>query len=158
MILAIKIYWIKSRRVKEIQNKTIELQEELTNFFNDFEIYQPYHDLDEALEIIKNKWNELEHDFESREKENKQRIPIYEKISNYLSSEEVIEQDRTEYTKDLFENANVFGLTATSRDNFKGKDIDSPGKYNLGEFDLKTVGIDVVIDHEVSKSKVSLIF
>src|SRR5690554_3287893 len=148
-----KIYEIQDQEdVKEIQNKTIELQRRVNNFFNDFEIYQPYHDLDEALEIIKNKWNELEHDFESREKENKQRIPIYEKISNYLSSEEVIEQDRIEYTKDLFENANVFGLTATSNDRFTGNNIDSLGKYNLGRFDLKTVGIDVVIIDEVSKS------
>ena len=153
-----KIYEIQDQEdVKEIQNKTIELQRRVNNFFNDFEIYQPYHDLDEALEIIKNKWNELEHDFESREKENKQRIPIYEKISNYLSSEEVIEQDRIEYTKDLFENANVFGLTATSNDRFTGNNIDSLGKYNLGRFDLKTVGIDVVIIDEVSKS-VSLTF
>lgn len=148
-----KIYEIQDQEdVKEIQNKTIELQRRVNNFFNDFEIYQPYHDLDEALEIIKNKWNELEHDFESRKKENKQRIPIYEKISNYLSSEEVIEQDRIEYTKDLFENANVFGLTATSNDRFTGNNIDSLGKYNLGRFDLKTVGIDVVIIDEVSKS------
>src|SRR5699024_6312870 len=84
--------------------------------------------------------------------ENKEKIPVYEKIAKYLSMDEVIEEDRRAYTKTLFENANVFGITCTSSDRFSERNVDALSEYNIDGIDLKTIGIDVVIIDEVSKS------
>lgn len=138
--------------VKEIQENKYKLENDLIKFFKDFEISEPFKDIDEALHIIKHKWNELETDFVSKEKENKEKIPMYEKISNYITSKDVIEGDRKEFTRDLFENANVFGITCTSNDRFSGKNVDALSEYNIDDIDIKSVGIDVVIIDEVSKS------
>ncbi len=138
--------------VQDIQENRNKLESEINKFFKDFEIAEPYKDIDEALKIIKRRWYELENDFLRKEQENKEKIPMYEKISNYLSMEDVIEADRKEYTKDLFDNANVFGITCTSNDRFSGRNVDALSEYNIDEFDIKSVGIDVVIIDEVSKS------
>lgn len=138
--------------VKDIQDNKYKLENGINKFFKDFEIFTPFNDVDEALDIIKNKWEELDNDFEKKELENKEKIPMYEKISNYITTEDVIEEDRKKYTKELFENANVFGITCTSNDRFTGKNVDSLSEYNIEGIDIKTVGIDVVIIDEVSKS------
>lgn len=138
--------------VKDIQENKYKLESELTKFFKDFEISEPYKDVDDALTIIKRKWEELETDFVAKEKENKEKIPMYEKIANYITSTDVIEEDRRDYTKDLFENANVFGITCTSNDRFSGRNVDALSEYNIDDIDIKSVGIDVVIIDEVSKS------
>ena len=52
----------------------------------------------------------------------------------------------------MFENANVFGVTCTSNDRFSGKNIDALAEYNIEDTDIKSLGIDVVIIDEVSKS------
>lgn len=138
--------------VQDIQENKGKLETEINKFFKDFEIAEPYKDIDEALTIIKRRWEELENDFVRKEQENKEKIPMYEKISNYLSMEDVIEADRKEYTKDLFDNANVFGITCTSNDRFSGRNVDALSEYNIDDIDIKSVGIDVVIIDEVSKS------
>lgn len=138
--------------VQDIQENKSKLETEINKFFKDFEIAEPYKDIDEALTIIKRRWDELENDFVRKEQENKEKIPMYEKISNYLSMDDVIEADRKEYTKDLFDNANVFGITCTSNDRFSGRNVDALSEYNIDDIDIKSVGIDVVIIDEVSKS------
>lgn len=138
--------------VQDIQENKSKLEAEINKFFKDFEIAEPYKDIDEALTIIKRRWDELENDFVRKEQENKEKIPMYKKISNYLSMEDVIEADRKEYTKDLFDNANVFGITCTSNDRFSGRNVDALSEYNIDDVDIKSVGIDVVIIDEVSKS------
>lgn len=138
--------------IKDIQENKYKLESSISKFFKDFEISEPYNDIKEALKIISNKWDELENDFTRKEAENKEKIPMYEKISNYLSMEDVIEADRKEFTKDLFENANVFGITCTSNDRFSGRNVDALSEYNIDDIDIKSVGIDVVIIDEVSKS------
>lgn len=138
--------------VKDIQEAKYKLENDLIKFFKDFEIAEPYKDVDEGLKIIKRKWSELENDFQAKEKENKEKIPMYEKIANYITSEDVIEEDRKVFTRDLFENANVFGITCTSNDRFSGRNVDALSEYNIDEIDIKSVGIDVVIIDEVSKS------
>lgn len=138
--------------VKQIQEDKYKLESKLNQFFKDFEISEPYDDIDSGLEIISKKWNELETDYSRKETENKEKIPMYEKISNYLAMEDVIEEDRKTYTKELFENANVFGITCTSNDRFSGDNVDALSEYNIDDINLKTVGIDVVIIDEVSKS------
>ena len=139
-------------QIKEIQDNKNKLVNDINKFFKDFEINEPYRDIDDALNIIKNKWDELENDFARKEQENKEKIPMYEKISKYLTMDDVIEADRKEYTKDLFENANVFGITCTSNDRFSGRNVESLSDYNIDDIDIKSVGIDVVIIDEVSKS------
>ena len=138
--------------IKDIQEAKYKLENDLIKFFRDFEIAEPYKDVEEGLKIIKKKWAELEHDFQAKEQENKEKIPMYEKIVNYISSEDVIKEDRKAFTKDLFENANVFGITCTSNDRFSGRNVDTLSEYNIDEIDIKSVGIDVVIIDEVSKS------
>lgn len=138
--------------VQDIQENRNKLETEINKFFRDFEIAEPYKDIDEALTIIRRRWDELENDFARKEQENKEKIPMYEKISNYLSMDDVIEADRKEYTKDLFDNANVFGITCTSNDRFSGRNVDALSEYNIDDIDIKSVGIDVVIIDEVSKS------
>lgn len=157
-----------NEQIKEINQKIIDIQDrseindiqetknQLTNginsFFKEFEINESYSTDDEALRIIHNKWLELENDYSKKEAENKEKIPIYTKIANYLDSSEVIEADRKVYTKDLFENANVFGITCTSNDRFNSRNVNSLGEFNIDDIDLKSIGIDVVIIDEVSKS------
>ncbi|MDR2034357.1 MAG: AAA family ATPase [Helicobacteraceae bacterium] len=137
--------------------KAIEsgLKNKITKFFEDFDIVEPYEDITAALEIIETKWRDLEQNFAARESENKKKIPMYERILKFLhnlQSDDAIEVDREAYTKKLFENANVFGLTCTSRDNFRAASMDSLKKYALDDLDIKRQGIDVVIIDEVSKS------
>ena len=139
-------------QIKDIHNNKNKLEADINKFFKDFEINEPYRNVDDALSIIKNKWDELENDFARKEQENKEKIPMYEKISKYLTMDDVIEADRKEYTRDLFENANVFGITCTSNDRFSGKNVESLSDYNIDDIDIKSVGIDVVIIDEVSKS------
>ena len=139
-------------QVKDIQSNKNKLESDINKFFKDFEINEPYQNIDDALNIIKNKWDELEKDFAKKEKENKEKIPMYEKISKYLNMADVIEADRKQYTKELFENANVFGITCTSNDRFSGRNVESLSDYNIDDIDIKSVGIDVVIIDEVSKS------
>ena len=138
--------------VKDVHNNRQKLESGVSQFFKDFEISEPYNDIDEGLKIIKEKWNELENNYASKEKENKEKIPMYEKISNYITTNDVIEGDRKIYTKKLFENANVFGITCTSSDFYSGRNLDSISEYNIDDVDIKSVGIDVVIIDEVSKS------
>ena len=138
--------------VKEVQEDKYKLESGIIQFFRDFEISEPFNDINEALVIIKRKWDELETDYSRKESENKEKIPMYEKISNYITSEDVIEGDRKDYTRDLFENANVFGITCTSSDYFTSRSVDSLSEYNIDSIDIKSVGIDVVIIDEVSKS------
>lgn len=138
--------------VKDVQENKAKLETEINKFFKNFEISEPYRDIYDALQIIKHKWDELETDFARKEQENKEKIPMYEKISNYMSMPDVIESDRKEFTKDLFENANVFGITCTSKDQFRGRDVEALSDYNIDDLDIKSVGIDVVIIDEVSKS------
>lgn len=138
--------------VKELQDSQRRLELEINKFFKDFEISEPYKDVDDALRIIESKWKELENNFKAKEKENKEKIPMYKEISDYLSMDEVIEEDRKLITKDLFESANVFGITCTSNDNFSGRNVDALSEYNIDDINIKSVGIDVVIIDEVSKS------
>ena len=148
-----KIAEINDRKeIQDIKKSESELKDAINKFFKDFEISEPYTDIDDALKIIETRWIELKADFEKKEPENKEKIPMYKKIAEYIAKDEVIEADKKEFTKDLFENANVFGITCTSRDNFSGKTVDALDVYNIDDFDMKSAGIDVVIIDEVSKT------
>ena len=138
--------------IKKINKIKSNLDKKLIDFFKDFEIIEPYKNIDDALAIIEKTWTELKSNAKEKEQENKEKIPMYEKIANYITKENVIENDRKEFTKSLFENANVFGITCTSRDKFRAENIDSLSTYNIEALDIKSVGIDVVIIDEVSKS------
>lgn len=137
---------------KEIQENVTRLQNSIGQFFREFEIAVPYDSVDSALEIIQSKWNEMQVDFAAQEAENKAKIPMYKRIVDYISSPEVIEEDRRAFTSDLFDSANVFGITCTSSDRFGRNNLDVLSDYGIEGIDLKSAGIDVVIIDEVSKS------
>ena len=77
---------------------------------------------------------------------------MYKAIREYLDDEEILEEDRISYTKKLFDNANVFGMTCTSREYYSEESMRSLREYKLGNINVRNVGIDIVIIDEVSKS------
>ena len=137
---------------KSIQEDEARLRREIAKFIEEFGVAIDYKNYTDAIEKIYQAYQDLDTNFMIREEENKKIIPIYKKISEYLTREEVIESDRTEYTKPLFDKANLFGITNTSRESFNEASMEDLSKYNLGSIDLKKQGIDVVIIDEVSKS------
>lgn len=157
-----------SDSLKDLSNKIIVLREEssyndyqesknklevaLEKFFKDFDLVISYSSVDEAISVIETEWDSLQTSFGKREEENKQKIPMYKRIVNYLINEEVILEDRKKYTKPLFNLVNLYGSTTTSRDHFSERAMSDLSDYNLGDIDLKKQGIDVVIIDEVSKS------
>ena len=138
----------------DYRRKQQELRREITNFFSDFELLDEYpaDDYATAIEIIAKRWNEIERNQEAMQQENKSKIPMYKAIRNYLGDEEILEEDRSSYTKKLFDNANVFGMTCTSREYFSEDSMKALREYKLGNINVRNVGIDVVIIDEVSKS------
>ena len=134
------------------RNKNQELRKEIVEFFNDFEISEEYSNYLEAIEIIERRWNDIEKNQEKLSQENSLKIPMYKNIRKYLSDEEILEEDRISYTKNLFDNANVFGITCTSREYYSESSMKALREYKLGNINIRNVGIDVVIVDEVSKS------
>ena len=129
-----------------------KLEIKIEKFLKQFDIVADYQSHDEAIAFIQKEWDDLETNFKQKEKENKTKIPVYKKISDYLQREEIITEDRKYYTKPLFDTVNLYGTTTTSRDKFDERSMAELEAYNLGELDLRKQGIDVVIIDEVSKS------
>ena len=138
----------------DYRKKQLELRTAIVEFFVDFDIYDEYpaDDLATAIEIINSRWLDIEKNQDALEKENKSKIPMYKAIRNYLDDKEILEEDRVSYTKKLFDNANVFGMTCTSREYYSESSMQSLRAYKLGNINVRNVGIDVVIIDEVSKS------
>lgn len=138
----------------DFRRRQQELRKKIVDFFSDFEIFDEYpaNDYAAAIEIIARRWNEIERNQETMQQENKSKIPMYKAIRKYLSDEEILDEDRISYTKKLFDNANVFGMTCTSREYFREDSMRSLREYKLGDINVRNVGIDVVIIDEVSKS------
>ena len=139
---------------RNFKEKGQVLKREIKRFFEEFEIYEEYEEnnFDDAIEIIEKKWKDIEANQGSLKEENKLKIPMYESICKYLADEKILEEDRISFTKKLFINANIFGITCTSRDNFTEDAMEELREYNLGDVNIRNVGIDVVIIDEVSKS------
>lgn len=153
----------KKRLYEEIgENPDIEeygelnsvLKQKITRFFRDFGIVREYDsdNLETAFDIIGDEWNKLETEYNASSTENKIKIPMYKDIVKYLSQEDILEEDRAAYTRELYNSANVFGITCTSRDRFTPSQLAELGKYGIESVDIRTQGIDVVIVDEVSKS------
>lgn len=153
-ILAEKELLQEDESYNDYIRKKNELRKLIVEFFADFEIYKEYpaDDFGIAIDIINNKWADIERNRAILEKENKAKIPMYKSIYKYLEDEEILEEDRKAYTKKLFDNANVFGMTCTSRNYYSESSMEALREYHLGNIDIKSVGIDVVIIDEVSKS------
>ena len=137
---------------KEIQDCNSKLTESVGRFFREFEIFEPYDSIDSAIDIIEQRWEQMQTDFAEQEAQNKAKIPMYRRIVDYISSPEVVEEDRRLFTKELFESANVFGITCTSNDRFSQNNLDALSDYGIDGIDIRSAGIDVVIIDEVSKS------
>lgn len=130
------------------------LKQNITRFFRDFDIIKEYDssNLETAFSIITEEWNKLEYDYNKTASENKKKIPMYKEICKYLEQEDILEEDRQAYTRELYNCVNVFGITCTSRDKFTKSQLAELGKYGIESVDIRSQGIDVVIIDEVSKS------
>lgn len=130
------------------------LKQSVSRFMRDFDIVREYNpdDMEEAFAIIADEWKKLESDYKSTQAENATKIPMYRGICKYLSQEDILEEDRQAYTRALFDNVNVFGITCTSRDRFTKAQLEELGRYGIEDVNIRTQGIDVVIIDEVSKS------
>jgi len=136
----------------DYQESKNKLEIKIESFLKQFDIVANYKTVDEAIQLIQSEWEDLELNFNEKETENRTKIPVYKKISEYIQKEEIIHEDRKYYTKPLFDTVNLFGTTTSSRDRFDGTSMSELADYNLGELDLRKQGIDVVIIDEVSKS------
>ena len=130
------------------------LKQKITRFFREFNIVQEYDsdNLETAFSIIKTEWRKIEDDYKATQNENKTKIPMYKEIVKYLSQEDILEEDRRKYTRELYNNVNVFGITCTSRERFTSNQLAELEKYGIEDVNIRTQGIDVVIVDEVSKS------
>lgn len=130
------------------------LKQKIGRFFRDFGIVREYDsgDMETAFAIIREEWNRLESDFERTKQEDARRIPVLKEICKYLDSPDILEEDRQAYTRDLYNNVNVFGITCTSRDRFTKSQLSDLERYGIEDVDIRKQGIDVVIIDEVSKS------
>lgn len=151
------------RRYEELgENKGIEeygelnssLRQKISRFFRNFDIIREYDtsNLETAFEIIKEEWDKLVKDYKKTQKENQTKIPTYRSICKYLAQDDILEEDRRAYTRELFDNVNVFGITCTSRDRFTSTQLKELANYGIESVDVRAQGIDVVIIDEVSKS------
>lgn len=138
--------------VAEYSELSAQLKQKIGRFFRNFGIVREYESIENALEIIREEWNALESDYARTQTVNRQRIPMFKDICRYLDSPDILEEDRQAYTRMLYDNVNVFGITCTSRDRFTKTQLQELGKYGIDSVDIRTQGIDVVIIDEVSKS------
>lgn len=140
--------------IEEYNELNSQLKQKITRFFRDFDIIKEYdsNNLETAFAIIKKEWNKLESDYTTTLTENKKKIPMYKEICKYLEHEDILEEDRQAYTRELYNCVNVFGITCTSRDRFTKSQLSELEKYGIDSVDIKAQGIDVVIIDEVSKS------
>ncbi len=138
--------------VAEHSELSAQLKQKIGRFFRSFGIVREYDSIENALEIIREEWNSLESNYSRTQAVNKRRIPIFKDICKYLESPDILEEDRQAYTRMLYDNVNVFGITCTSRDRFTKTQLQDLGKYGIDSVDIRTQGIDVVIIDEVSKS------
>lgn len=130
------------------------LKQKINRFFHDFGIIAEYDpdDFAEAFSIIEKEWDKLETGYAKTKNENELKIPMYRDISKYLSQEDILEEDRRSFTRVLYDNVNVFGITCTSRDRFTPAQLTELGNYGIKTVDIRSQDIDVVIVDEVSKS------
>lgn len=144
----------EDKGVEEYGELNSALKQKITRFFRDFDIIKEYDsdNLETAFQIIAEEWSKLERNYMATQAENKVKIPMYKEIVKYLSQEDILEEDRAAYTRELYNSANVFGITCTSRDRFTPAQLKELGRYGIESVDIRTVGIDVVIIDEVSKS------
>ncbi len=144
----------ESTGIEEYGELNSVLRQKITRFFRDFDIVREYDtsNLEEAFAIIREEWDKLEHDYKRTQAENRTKIPTYRSIVKYLSQEDILEEDRQSYTRSLYDCVNVFGITCTSRDRFTPSQLAELEKYGIGDVNIRTQGIDVVIIDEVSKS------
>lgn len=144
----------EDKGVEEYGELNSALKQKITRFFRDFDIIKEYDsdNLETAFQIIAEEWSKLERNYKTTQAENKVKIPMYKEIVKYLSQDDILEEDRAAYTRELYNSANVFGITCTSRDRFTPAQLEELGRYGIESVDIRTVGIDVVIIDEVSKS------
>lgn len=140
--------------IEEYAELNLKLKKNITRFFREFDIIKEYdsNNLETAFTIIKEEWKKIENEYNKNSQENKNKISMYKDICKYLEQEDILEEDRQAYTRELYNCTNVFGITCTSRDKFTKNQLAELERYGIDSVDIKAQGIDVVIIDEVSKS------
>ena len=140
--------------IEEYSELNSSLKQRVARFFRDFGIVREYDpaNLETAFDIIAEEWRKLEFDHKRTEDADRKKIPVYREIAKYLLQENILDDDRRTYTRELYDCVNVFGITCTSRDRFTKAQLDELERYGIDSVDIRTQGIDVVIVDEVSKS------
>ncbi|MGN1061875.1 MAG: AAA domain-containing protein, partial [Candidatus Scatosoma sp.] len=93
----------KNAGIEEYGELNSKLKQRITRFFRDFGIIKEYDadNLETAFDIIKDEWKKLESEYNSSSAVNKVKIPMYKDIVKYLSQEDILEEDRAAYTREL---------------------------------------------------------
>ena len=140
--------------VSEWQDLDASLRQKIQKFFRDFDIAREYdsNNLETAFTVMQESWERMSSDYLKHQEENRRKMPVYREIRDYLSQDDILEEDRQAYTKKLFDRVNVYGITCTSRDRFTEKQNDELRRYGIGDIDIRKENVDVVIVDEVSKS------
>ena len=138
----------------EYSERNSALKQSVSRFMRDYNIVCAYdpNDMETAFKIIADEWKKLERGYKATQEENVVKIPMYKGICKYLAQEDILEEDRQEYTRALYDQVNVFGITCTSRDKFTAAQNEELARYGIEDVNIRTQGIDVVIIDEVSKS------
>lgn len=139
---------------EDFQKREASFKMKITNFFKEFNITADFTSTADALSLMKNEWKKLDKEYARQDAANKEKLPMYRKIVKYLRSGVPLEDDRNQYTRDIFNNVNVFGMTSTSNNKFSSKSIETFERYGIADLDIKQQSIDVVIIDEVSKSAI----
>jgi superfamily I DNA and/or RNA helicase len=140
---------------EDFQKREMSLKINITQFFKEYGITADFTGVADALSQMKIEWEKITREYarqDAANAANKENLPMYRKIVKYLRSGVPLEDDRNHYTRDLFDNVNVFGMTSTSSNAFSSKHIEDFERYGIPGLDIKQQSIDVVIIDEVSKS------
>lgn len=137
---------------QEYQIISSKLITNIRQFYSEFDIKRDYdpENLQQALEIIEEEFKRLDVEFKQKKESNSIQIPMYKNIIKFLR-QDVDDEEKGLYTVDLFECANVFGLTCTAGGWFSNEMLGT-AKLGIESFDMRSENIDVVIVDEVSKS------
>lgn len=107
--------------------------------------------IQQAVEIVKAELAQRAQSYGENAEKTKQDMMLQRSILKY-AQQNPSPVEKKKFTKELFHNANVFGMTCTTANRFQNGQLQGSDEYGLGEFDIKNMGIDTVIIDEVSKS------
>jgi len=132
---------------KDLEKKRSDFTSNLRTIFIDLHIHEYPDNPKEAIDRLALERKHINREFQNNRRDIDERLKAYRKISKYLKSEDVIENDRDKYNPRLLECVNVIGMTCSTKSSFKNEFTNDENN----NIKLNTLNIDVVIIDEVSK-------